>query len=61
MRQMWRNPRAGYELMDVRQLRRLRKAFEYDFAHHIRTEEAKLFANTRIAIIDKIIEERGEK
>ena len=58
MMRMPRNPRVAYELMDIDQLKRLREAFEYDLAHHVRTEEAKLFANTRIAIIDKILEER---
>jgi len=27
----------------------------------VKTEESKLFVNTRIAIIDKILEERGAK
>ncbi len=56
-----RNPRAAYEWLTTEQLKAIRAAFEYDLAHHVRTEEAKLFANTRIAIIDKILEGRGAK
>jgi len=29
--------------------------------HNVKTEESKLFVNTRIAIIDKILEDRDAK
>ncbi len=54
-----RNPRAAYECLTTEQLKAVRIAFEYDMLHNIKTEEAKLFANTRIAIVDKILKERG--
>jgi len=61
MIRMFRNPRAAYEWLTTKQLKAVRVAFEYDMFHNIKTGEAKLFVNTRIAIIDKILEERGAK
>jgi len=61
MIQMSRNPRAAYECLTTEQLKAVRVAFEYDMFHNIKTGEAKLFVNTRIAIIDKILEGRGAK
>jgi len=56
-----RNPWAAYECLTTEQLKAARAAFEYDMFHNIKTGEAKLFVNTRIAIIDKILEGRGAK
>ena len=61
MIQMPRNPRVAYEYLTTEQLKAVRVAFEYDMFHTVKTEESKLFVNTRIAIIDKILERRGAK
>ena len=56
-----RNSIVAYECLTTEQLKSIRVAFEYDMFHNIKTEESKLFVNTRIAIIDKILEGRGAK
>jgi len=61
MIRMSRNPSAAYEWLTTEQLKTIRVALEYDMFHTVKTEEAKLFVNTRIAIIDKILEGRGTK
>jgi len=61
MIQMSRNPKAAYEWLTTKQLKTIRVALVYDMFHTVKTEEAKLFVNTRIAIIDKILEERSAK
>jgi len=61
MIRMSRNPRAAYEWLTTKQLKAVRVAFEYDMFHNVKTEESKLFVNTRIAIIDKILEDRDAK
>jgi len=61
MIQMSRNPKAAYEWLTTKQLKTIRVALAYDMFHTVKTEEAKLFVNTRIAIIDKILEGRGAK
>jgi len=59
MIRMSRNPIPAYECLTTEQLKTIRVALEYDMFHTVRTEESKLFVNTRIAIIDKILEKRG--
>ncbi|MBA7678850.1 hypothetical protein ES703_87128 [subsurface metagenome] len=61
MIRMSRNPRAAYEWLTTKQLKTIRVALVYDMSHTVKTEESKLFVNTRIAIIDKILEGRGTK
>jgi hypothetical protein len=56
-----RSPRSAYECLTTEQLKAIRVAFEYDMFHNIKTEESKLFVNTRIAIIDIILEGRDGK
>jgi len=58
---MSRNPRAAYKWLTTKQLKTIRVALVYDMFHTVKTEESKLFVNTRIAIIDKILEGRGAK
>jgi len=58
---MSRNPRAAYEWLTIKQLKTIRAALAYDMFHTVKTEESKLFVNTRVAIIDKILEGRGAK
>jgi len=61
MIQMSRNPKAAYEWLTTEQLKTIRVALEYDMLHSVKTQESKLFVNTRVAIIDKILEDRGAK
>lgn len=61
MIQMSRNPKAAYEWLTTKQLKTITVALAYDMFHAVKTEESKLFVNTRIAIIDKILEGRGAK
>jgi len=61
MIRMSRNPRAAYEWLTTKQLKTIRAALAYDMFHTVKTEESMLFVNTRVAIIDKILEGRGAK
>ena len=56
-----RNPKLAYEWLTTKQLKTIRVALANDMFHTVKTEESKLFVNTRIAIIDKILEGRGVK
>jgi len=58
---MSRNPRVAYEWLTTKQLKTIRAALAYDMFHTVKTEESKLFVNTRMAIIDNILEGRGTK
>ena len=49
-----------YELMDQTQLLRLKQAYEHDLEHNITTKGNLCFANSRITIIDGILERRGD-
>ena len=61
MIRMSRNPKLAYEWLTTKQLKTIRAALAYDMLHTVKTEEAKLFVNTRNAIIAKILEGRGAK
>lgn len=49
-----------YELMDQTQLIRLRQAYKYDLEYNVTTMEGVRFANSRITIIEGILEQRGD-
>jgi len=61
MIRMSRNPSVAYEWLTTKQLKTIRAALTYDMFHTVKTDESKLFVNTRIAIIDKILEDRDAK
>ena len=58
-----RNPKSAYELLTSDQLKELRQAFRHDMVYRVdpTDKESVLFGNTRIAIIDQILKERGDE
>jgi len=56
-----RDPRAAYESLTSEQLRAVKEAFIYDLLYNVKTKEAKLFVNTRVAIISKILKQRNAR